>query len=481
MASADRRILQDRYQLISTLGAGGMGSVWLAQDLMLERKVAIKELLQHNYSPGQAERRTRALTEARAMARVKHPAIVRIHDVFLDEDDPWIVMEYIRGRPLADIIKDHELDEKATATIGLPVLSGLRAAHRVAVVHRDVKPANILVADDNSVFLVDFGIAKIAGDVALTGQSKVLGTTDFIAPERLLDQRVTPASDLWSLGVTFFYALEGYSPFARKGPEATIAAILRDDPPPLRREGRLADIVLHLLHKDPAQRPSAARLSGILKSILDEPVRQGSQRTPKFHQATSTLPAKQLHSRNAQPTTARRSRIDNGQSAPTDARADHGAADMLRMSKEHAAQQLAGYPPRLAAEILQVIAHTEPETAGRILQMISSKSVGRIVDHLTAQASGSIVAAMPVNAAVRILNCADARAAGGVIMELPKDISVCMIKEMEKSRAAMVLSYVEPVTVAALLGTLFDSDRRLLAELSPTFRAQVMRHIQGRR
>ena len=174
------------------------------------------------------------------MARVRHPAIVPIHDVFFIDDDPWIVMEYINGRSLHDIIKDQALDERSTARIGLQVLRGLMAVHRAGVVHRDVKPTNILVADE-SVFLVDFGIARIAGDASLTGQS-IVGTPDFLAPERFKHgYKVGPPADIWALGVTFYYALEGYSPFWRdseRGWEATMIAIVKESPRTPTRAGR---------------------------------------------------------------------------------------------------------------------------------------------------------------------------------------------------------------------------------------------------
>jgi flagellar motility protein MotE (MotC chaperone)/predicted Ser/Thr protein kinase len=267
-------MLNDRYRLIYKLGGGGMGSVWLAEDTLLERSVALKELVQHAMVRNLAERRMRAVQEARAMARVRHPAIVPIHDVFFIEDDPWIVMEYISGRSLYDLIKDGALDERSIARIGLHVLRGLVAIHRAGVVHRDVKPTNILVADDSSIFLVDFGIARIAGDASLTGQA-IVGTPDFLAPERFKPgYKIGPPADIWALGVTFYYALEGYSPFRRdseRGWEATMIAILKEAPQPPSRGGRLADISLRMLHKDPARRADAQSVLAVLEHILGEP------------------------------------------------------------------------------------------------------------------------------------------------------------------------------------------------------------------
>ena len=205
------------------------------------------------------------------MARVRHQAIVPIHDVFFIDDDPWIVMEYISGRSLHDIIKQQTLDERSIARIGLQVLRGLVAVHRANVVHRDVKPTNILVADDDSIFLVDFGIARIAGDASLTGQS-IVGTLDFLAPERFrAGYTVGPPADIWALGVTFYYALEGYYPFWRdseRGWEATMMAILNEAPRQPTCRGRLADITLRMLEKDPARRADTEDVLAVLEDIL---------------------------------------------------------------------------------------------------------------------------------------------------------------------------------------------------------------------
>jgi serine/threonine protein kinase len=209
------------------------------------------------------------------MARVRHPTVVPIYDVFLANDDPWIVMQYVIGRSLSDIVaKDNPMEERAIAAVGLAVLHGLSAAHKAGVIHRDVKPANILVTDDNSVYLVDFGIAKIVGDVTLTSQSNVVGTAEFLAPEWLRGEPVGPAADLWSLGVTLFYALEGYFPFVHGDDrtfEATLASILYDEPPKPIREGKLADAMLRLLHKDPAHRMGVSELATVFQAILERP------------------------------------------------------------------------------------------------------------------------------------------------------------------------------------------------------------------
>ena len=261
--TSENRVLQDRYRLLSELGKGGMGSVWLAQDELLDRKVALKQLALEINPTDVAERRTRALQEAKALARVDHRAIVDIYDVFIADGNPCIVMKYIRGPSLATIIRERApLGEQQIARIGLPVLRALDAAHAANVVHRDVKPANIVVADDGLVYLVDFGIAKIIGEQSLTSRSKMIGTPEFFAPEQIEGTGVGPPADLWSLGVTLFYALEGYSPFRRRGDQegaATILAIVRDDPPPPQRQGPLASAIVQLLKKRPSQRRAGPR------------------------------------------------------------------------------------------------------------------------------------------------------------------------------------------------------------------------------
>jgi Protein kinase domain/MgtE intracellular N domain len=473
MMTSEPRVLAGRYRLLSQIGAGGMGSVWLAEDQLLERAVALKELVQHVGAADLGERRARAVREARAMARVKHPAIVRIHDVFFADSDPWIVMDYIRGRSLATIIRDHPLDERAIAGIGLPVLRGLGAAHSASVLHRDVKPANIVVADDGSIFLVDFGIAKIIGDMTITSQSTLLGTPEFLAPERISGRPVGSAADLWSLSVTFFCALEGYSPFLRRSErpaEATMMAILHEPLPRLATTGRLAGIMPRLLEKDLAKRAGAGELARVLQSILDE----SAMRAPRQHRPAS---------RQAPPAPRPRRAVLAGRQL-RDARemvrsvgTDAGVAMLLDMPEEHAAQVLAGYPAPVAGGLIKAIGLARPQAAGSILQILLSNEAGHALRYLSSRAAASILAAMPVGEAVRILSRADVRTAGGVIMELPSEVSAQVVKAMQGKRAAQVLEYVNPVTVAALLTSSGELNGKLLGQLSPPFRAQVMRHL----
>ncbi|NAS23862.1 protein kinase [Herbidospora sp. NEAU-GS84] len=262
-------MIKGRYELIRQLGAGGMGTVWVARDTMLGRKVALKRITLSGHKEAVETQRQRALREARAAASVHHPAVVPVHDWFLDDDGtPWIVMAYIEGATLEEWMERGPLTEHEVATLARQVLGGLMAVHRVGVLHRDIKPANIVVTRDGHVCLVDFGIARIVGETGVTATGLLLGTVEYMAPERVNDRAQSPAADLWSFGVTFIHALEGHSPFRRSTFPATFMAILNDPLPPPRRPGPLYDALTAVLPKDPGRRVSAETLAARLDRIL---------------------------------------------------------------------------------------------------------------------------------------------------------------------------------------------------------------------
>lgn len=481
--TSEKRVLQNRYRLLSQLGKGGMGSVWLAQDQLLDRKVALKQLALEINPTDVAERRTRALQEAKALARVDHPAIVDIYDVFIADANPCIVMKYIRGTSLAEIIQERaspgeqELKEQEIARIGLPVLRALGAAHARNVVHRDVKPANIVVANDGLVYLVDFGIAKIIGEQSLTSRSKMLGTPEFFAPEQLEGQKVGPAADFWSLGVTLFCALEGYSPFRRRGDKegaATILAIVRDEPPRPQRQGPLADVILHLLRKEPSQRPAAAQVARVLESLLDKSPSPGQWHPPSTVNAF-LRPGPDGHPR---PGARAQGAAKPHSPAPTKAEVDR----LLGIPEREAAALLGSYQPATAGPLLHAMAVARPRTAASVLQMLSSSQAARAVDHLNPDIAAGLLVAMPLSDAARILNRASVRTAAAVIMELPGGASAELVKAMRSERLAKVLEYVRPVIVADLVERAGEFSSTLLEQLSEPFREQVLRHLsQGRR
>ena len=267
------RRLAGRYLLLSVLGRGGMGVVWAAQDELLHRPVAIKEVLS---APGlSAEQvalmRRRTLQEARAAARLSSPAAVLVYDVVEQDGEPWVVMERLAGRTLADVLDEHgPLAPRDVATLGLRLLDALDAAHAVGVMHRDVKPANVMFrggADMANAVLTDFGIARFDGDPATTATGTLIGSPAFVAPERARGDQARPASDLWSLGITLWIAAEGVSPFHRDGTLQTLTAVLTADPPPVRRAGPLTPALTGLLAKDPDERLDSRSLRTLLRRI----------------------------------------------------------------------------------------------------------------------------------------------------------------------------------------------------------------------
>lgn len=231
-APAGERLIAGRYRLLSRLGEGGMGTVWRARDETLHREVAVKEVRApaHLRAGDIARMYSRLEREAWAAARIPDRNVVTVHDVAMDDDRPWIVMELIRGQSLADLLRaEGPLTPRHAAHIGAEVLSALRAAHAVGVEHRDVKPANVLIAEDGRVVLSDFGIAMVEGSTALTMTGEVVGSPEYLPPERALGRPSGPESDLWSLGVTLYAAVEGISPFRQDTALSTLRAVVDED------------------------------------------------------------------------------------------------------------------------------------------------------------------------------------------------------------------------------------------------------------
>ncbi|MFF0642638.1 protein kinase [Streptomyces tendae] len=266
------RLVAGRYRLGEAIGSGGMGRVWRAHDEVLHRTVAIKELTAALYvsESDQAILLARTRGEARAAARINHSAVVTVHDVLEHDGRPWIVMELVEGRSLADAVKDEErVDPREAARIGLWVLRALRAAHTAGVLHRDVKPGNVLLADDGRVLLTDFGIAQIEGDSTITRTGEVVGSVDYLAPERVRGHDPGPSSDLWALGATLYTAVEGRSPFRRTSPLTTMQAVVEEEATEARYAGALAPVISALLRKDPAERPDATEAEHLLAQAAE--------------------------------------------------------------------------------------------------------------------------------------------------------------------------------------------------------------------
>ncbi|MEU6522072.1 serine/threonine-protein kinase [Streptomyces sp. NPDC046924] len=269
------RLIAGRYRLLSKLGHGGMGTVWRAADETVDREVAVKEPRVPDHLPERerANAFERMRREARAAARLDHPAVVNVHDVAVVDGQPWIVMELVQGRSLGAVLQEEgTLSAREAARVGLEVLGALEAAHAAGVLHRDVKPDNVLLGRHDRVVLTDFGIAQIEGETNLTDTGGFVGSPEYIAPERVLGQRPGPASDLWSLGVVLYAATEGVSPFRRSNTPATLQSILHAAPaPPAVAQGPLAEVITGLLQKDPVHRPNAAQVRALLEAVANPP------------------------------------------------------------------------------------------------------------------------------------------------------------------------------------------------------------------
>ncbi|WP_223732984.1 serine/threonine-protein kinase, partial [Streptomyces purpurogeneiscleroticus] len=268
--AGNERVLAGRYRLLDELGRGGMGAVWRARDELLGREVAVKEVRAPRELPAHEERLlyARLEREGRAAARIAHRNVVTVFDVVTEGSRPWVVMELIRGLSLAETLAaDGPLSPERAARIGAEVLAALRVAHAAGVLHRDVKPGNVLLANDGRVVLTDFGIATVEGSSALTLTGELIGSPEFLAPERALGRTPGPESDLWSLGVTLYTAVEGAPPFHEETPLGTMRALVDEELPPPRRAGPLAPVLAGLLRKDPRERLPADELAGMLAAV----------------------------------------------------------------------------------------------------------------------------------------------------------------------------------------------------------------------
>ncbi|MBW3647270.1 MAG: protein kinase [Actinobacteria bacterium] len=285
---SEERVIGDRYRLHEPLGSGGMGTVWRGEDCVLGRIVAIKEV---TFPPGVsgADRevlRERIRREARAAAQLDHPGAVAVHDVVEEGLATYLVMQYVPARTLSEAIRrDGPMSPHHAAQVGLAVLGVLRAAHARGIVHRDVKPSNVLLstADDaprGRVFLTDFGIASSPGESSLTTTGLVVGSPSYIAPERARGDQPAPASDLWSLGATLFTAVEGHPPYDAGDPMMTLTAVMVGEHAPYVRAGSLQPVIARLLERDPARRITAEQLESALSVIATSPDNESTPALP---------------------------------------------------------------------------------------------------------------------------------------------------------------------------------------------------------
>ncbi|BAC72717.1 serine/threonine protein kinase [Streptomyces avermitilis] len=268
------RLLAGRYRLGDVLGRGGMGTVWRAEDETLGRTVAVKELRFPTSIDEDEKRRliTRTLREAKAIARIRNNSAVTVFDVVDEDNRPWIVMELVEGKSLAEAIReDGLLEPKRAAEVGLAILDVLRAAHREGILHRDVKPSNVLIAEDGRVVLTDFGIAQVEGDPSITSTGMLVGAPSYISPERARGHKPGPAADLWSLGGLLYASVEGVPPYDKGSAIATLTAVMTEPLEEPKNAGPLRSVIYGLLAKDPEQRLDDAGARAMLNEVLHAP------------------------------------------------------------------------------------------------------------------------------------------------------------------------------------------------------------------
>ncbi|GAA2075031.1 serine/threonine-protein kinase [Actinomadura alba] len=266
MGAEEGILLAKRYRLLSIVGRGGMGTVWRAHDETLGRDVAVKEVaLPEQLADGGRLLRRRLMAEARATVALSHPGVITVYDVVEEDGRPWIVMELLRARSLQQMIdQDGPLEPGRVAEIGRSVLSVLRAAHAAGILHRDVKPSNVLLTEDGRVVLTDFGLAISKREGASPRFRGVEGSPPYVSPEQVRGDSITEASDLWSLGATMYTAVEGHSPYGRRDPLASLIALLIEAYRPPLHAGPLRPVIDGLLTKNPACRMSAERAGRLL-------------------------------------------------------------------------------------------------------------------------------------------------------------------------------------------------------------------------
>ncbi len=290
------RVIVGRYRLEAPVGRGAMGVVWRARDLLLDRDVAVKEvhIAETLTDEERANAYQRTLREAKTAARLNHPGLVTVYDVAEDAGRPWIVMQLVQSQSLDQVLATSgPISPHRAAEMGRQLLSALNVAHAAGVMHRDVKPSNVLLGRDDRAVLTDFGIATVTGDPRLTQTGMVMGSPGFTAPERIRGEDASAASDLWSLGATLFAAVEGHGPFEKRGSAiTTMSAIINEDAPPAPAAGPLGPVIAALLQREPADRPDASAASRMITEALPQLPAPASAAIPGYEPTALAAPGR---------------------------------------------------------------------------------------------------------------------------------------------------------------------------------------------
>ncbi|MEU6482896.1 protein kinase [Streptomyces sp. NPDC046887] len=340
------RLLAGRYRLDGVLGRGGMGTVWRAVDETLGRTVAVKELRFPNSIDEEEKRRliTRTLREAKAIARIRNNGAVTVYDVVDEDDRPWIVMELIEGKSLADAVReDGLLTPKRAAEVGLAVLDVLRSAHREGILHRDVKPSNVLIGADGRVVLTDFGIAQVEGDPSITSTGMLVGAPSYISPERARGHKPGPAADMWSLGGLLYASVEGCPPYDKGSAIATLTAVMTEQLDPPKNAGPLTEVIYGLLEKDAAKRLDDAGARALLQAVIRAPEPAAVEESSP--EATRVVPLPPVPPAQPAPLEKREKRTRGGDrtgSRTAGAAGAAGATGAERPATEAAAERMRG-------------------------------------------------------------------------------------------------------------------------------------------
>ena len=290
----DEQLIDGRYARREQLGRGGFGIVWRAYDTLLQRDVAVKEVLFPAFldKDDQAALREKVLREARAAARLSHPSLVTVFDVVEEEDRPFIVMQLVDAPTLAQrVAREGPMSDREAAAMGEEVLDALTTAHSQGIIHRDVKPANVMISNTGRVQLGDFGIASIIDDPKVTSSGHLAGSPSYMAPEQAQNQPAGVATDLWGLAATLYFAVEGEPPFQKDGAIPTLTSVVADEPRPMRRAGALAPVLRDLLVKDPAARPPTEEVRRRLAEVVAGAAELGSGTQPAEAPTPAPLPA----------------------------------------------------------------------------------------------------------------------------------------------------------------------------------------------
>jgi flagellar motility protein MotE (MotC chaperone) len=463
----------ERYEMVCSLGEGGMGSVWLAWDTLLHRNVAIKRT-RVGRVPGaynSVASPERVLREARALSRLDHRNIVRVIELVERDEGPWIVMEYVQGHSLAEWITQRpaELTEDRVAEIGLVVLGALGAAHKRGVIHRDVKPANILIKDTGGslrsrICLVDFGNAAMEGH-ELTTKGNVIGTFAYTAPERF-DHIAGKASDLWSLGVTLYEAVERRLPFQGETLPKLIKAISEKDPAPPQQGRLLAPVLFRLLEKDPGKRPHPDEAGAMLRQVI------AVRRAERARRSRG-----ESHSENLRQNSAK----SRGGECPDDGTPppvpSSGFAMVMAHEPKVAVAVLGRQGPRQAAQILGRMAMEDPDGAVAVIKAMTDRFAAELLRHAAPVAAVTVLLSLPADHGARLITQVPQASAIEIVLALPtsKAETVRLMLALPPRSAARLLNYAPAEHAVALME---HCDRRrttaVLTEMAPRRAAGVL-------